>query len=358
MKIFFVEPGSDYLGPNGGQNHQGYGYYVHMTKTREALARAGVLAEKIEEADVALYVGDSRGFRYVPGIKNALFTATETNLQPSVWITEDIRRADVLLVPCELNRQAFKPYNPRIEIVHEGVDPDLFRYVEREEPQALRPFRFMYLGDLTELKGVPLLIKTFRRWYESGAMPRNIELYLKCANPGKQNGVTVPAGIRYEVAGSDGSFHPAEASGGVLPRITVDNRRVPFEELQGLYASAHCFVFPSTGEGWGLPISEAMATGAPCIWTHWGGPQEYADESTGYPLTPRGGYKLKQSPWLTEGSLHAFVEPAGLINKMYRVYNNYLEALERGRRASERIHSTFTWDHTAEKLIKACEKYI
>jgi glycosyltransferase involved in cell wall biosynthesis len=294
----------------------------------------------------------------MPGIKNALYTATETNLHPSIWVTDDIRRADVLLVPCELNRQAFRPYNPRIEIVHEGIDPALFPYVERSAPGPSSPFRFMYLGDLTELKGVPTLIKAFREWYRDGMMPPNTELYIKCANPGKQKGVDVPAGLRYELGGDDGEFHVAETSGGVLPRITVDNRRVPFEELQELYASAHCFVFPSTGEGWGLPITEAMATGAPCIWTHWGGPEEYADETTGYPLTSRGGYKLKQSPWLTEGSMHAFVEPGGLINKMYRVYSNYDEALARGRRASERIHSGFTWDRTVEKLIGACEKYI
>jgi glycosyltransferase involved in cell wall biosynthesis len=35
------------------------------------------------------------------------------------------------------------------------------------------------------------------------------------------------------------------------------------EELEGLYAAASCFVFPSLAEGFGLPILEAMARGVP-----------------------------------------------------------------------------------------------
>jgi glycosyltransferase involved in cell wall biosynthesis len=38
---------------------------------------------------------------------------------------------------------------------------------------------------------------------------------------------------------------------------------VDTEELEELYASACCFVFPSLYEGFGLPVLEAMARGVP-----------------------------------------------------------------------------------------------
>jgi glycosyltransferase involved in cell wall biosynthesis len=38
---------------------------------------------------------------------------------------------------------------------------------------------------------------------------------------------------------------------------------IPREELYGLYAAAHAFIYPSTFEGFGMPVLEAMAAGIP-----------------------------------------------------------------------------------------------
>jgi hypothetical protein len=43
---------------------------------------------------------------------------------------------------------------------------------------------------------------------------------------------------------------------------------------------------------------------------------------------------------------------------MEQIYHSYDHALGRGRRASERMHSQYTWAQAAEKFIKICEKYI
>ena len=44
-----------------------------------------------------------------------------------------------------------------------------------------------------------------------------------------------------------------------------------YEALPALFASADAFVLPSHGEGWGLPLMEAMAMELPTIGTAFGG---------------------------------------------------------------------------------------
>lgn len=56
------------------------------------------------------------------------------------------------------------------------------------------------------------------------------------------------------------------------------------EEVRDLYYQADCFVLPTRGEGWGLPIAEAMAMALPVIVTNYSGPTAYATADNSYLL--------------------------------------------------------------------------
>ena len=157
-------------------------------------------------------------------------------------------------------------------------------------------------------------------------------------------------------------FVPVAASLYRRPGMIMDGRNLPVAQLDDLYNSSHAFLLTSCGEGWGQTLTEAMATGAPCVWTHWSAPHDYADSTIGFPLT-----NFKMIPYWREGREVGVGEPdyygaaatdESIIQRMEQIYHDYNRALKIGKKASERMHACFRWSDAALKFIKICEKYI
>jgi glycosyltransferase involved in cell wall biosynthesis len=104
--------------------------------------------------------------------------------------------------------------------------------------------------------------------------------------------------------------------------------------LRRLYARAACFVFPSLGEGFGLPVLEAMACGTPVV-------------TTGVCSLPEvaGDAALMVDPYDT----------VNLADAMYRVLTDYGLVKDLRRRGLERVR-TFTWRRTAEAMSAALDE--
>merc|ERR1719384_438608 len=61
-------------------------------------------------------------------------------------------------------------------------------------------------------------------------------------------------------------------------QILINTKMIPSDKMPGLYGSVDAFVLATHGEGWGLPLGEAMAAGLPVIATGWGGQTEFMDK--------------------------------------------------------------------------------
>eukprot|EP01012_Entosiphon_sulcatum_P016049 TRINITY_DN21006_c0_g1_i1.p1 TRINITY_DN21006_c0_g1~~TRINITY_DN21006_c0_g1_i1.p1 ORF type:complete len:934 (+),score=113.87 TRINITY_DN21006_c0_g1_i1:40-2802(+) len=74
-----------------------------------------------------------------------------------------------------------------------------------------------------------------------------------------------------------------------LPHVHIITEAVAETDLVRLYRSVDCFVLPTRGEGWGLPIIQAMAMGLPAIATNWSGNLDFMRQSNSYLLSAKVG---------------------------------------------------------------------
>jgi len=110
---------------------------------------------------------------------------------------------------------------------------------------------------------------------------------------------------------------------------------VPDEELAVAYSGALALIFPSSYEGFGLPILEAMACGCPVITTRRASLPEVAGEAALYMEDPRNADEL-----------------AGFLK---RLCENQALAADLRQKGSMQA-KTFSWEKTAAATFEAFEK--
>jgi glycosyltransferase involved in cell wall biosynthesis len=139
------------------------------------------------------------------------------------------------------------------------------------------------------------------------------------------------------LAGSDWSG--SEEIHGVAQESSVKDRIrftgfVPTNDLPGLYRHCEVFVFPSLYEGFGLPILEAMACGAPVACSNVSSMPEVA-----------GNAAIQFNPESPD-SIATAIAPLLLDPEMRSLYST--KGLARS--------AEFTWSHTAEQTLDVLKR--
>jgi glycosyltransferase involved in cell wall biosynthesis len=155
----------------------------------------------------------------------------------------------------DLVRRAGVPAS-RIEVVHHGLDPDFTAPPGGTETAEVPPY-VLAVGGVSPRKNTRRLIDAFTRWRERGGRRTAYRLLI--------TGTSL-----------DSEFF---RNGATLPEHVALLGYVDKAELPRLYAGAAAFLYPGIYEGFGLPILEAMACGAPVVTSTTGAAPEIAGDA-------------------------------------------------------------------------------
>ena len=341
-----------------------YGYSFHNSMMRRHIQKY-VEIDDTGDAEVCVQITPADHFVPVMGKFNVLFTMWEFMDLPQSYI-ENLDKADLILVPCAFCKDIFKKYTKvPIEVCWEGVDPEIYRYHERK-PTV--PFRFLWVGAPNPRKGYQLILESVKVIEQL----KDVEMYIKTTVP-KMNWMQTLVNVwrkRKQIFSNQGKrlafwrmlarIPTPQIADKVIrygkhKNIVFDTRKLPLADLLELYKSAHCFILPSYGEGWGLTLCEAMATGAPCIATSHTGTADFFDEKVGYVIShdirtqAMENYKLTTSGYAPD--------TRSMLDQMFSVIRDYPKALKKGRAASKRILQDFTWDRSAQRMTEILRRY-
>jgi glycosyltransferase involved in cell wall biosynthesis len=165
---------------------------------------------------------------------------------------------------------------PPVSVVPLGIDLGTFN-CELSQEQARKhaiplelhndAFVFGFVGRNQPRKRIDLLLRYFRTFLERDPHADNVYLYLHIGPTGDK-GYHVQRLVRYY--GLQGRVIAAQ------PPIGTG---VPEHHMAATYRSLDAYITTTQGEGWGLPVLEAMACGIPCVVPDWSGLGSWVGEA-------------------------------------------------------------------------------
>ena len=200
------------------------------------------------------YINQKMGIRYVVTIHNSFIQNLTLINWKQAYLPKVLNHARQVIAVGYKLRETLESYftSHQVIILPNVIDTEKFKPTNNKN--STDPFKFLFIGDLDDNKGVIRLLQAF-----SKMKSKDTHLHIIGRGPLKSE-----ADIFIE-------------KNGLKARVLLQGQ-LPNKELPEIYNSAHVYVSLSEDETFGITILEAMSCGLPIIYTQSGGPEHIVSD--------------------------------------------------------------------------------
>jgi glycosyltransferase involved in cell wall biosynthesis len=261
----------------------------------------------------------------------------EFGFLPKEWVKVFSRHVDEMWVISSYVRDVYIQSGipaARVFVVPCGINPNIFNLsVKPHKLKTKKKFKFLFVGGTIMRKGIDILLDAYTQSYTASD---NVCLVIK-----DMGGDSFYKGmnLREKIAAISRQKN--------APAIEYIDTMLSDKQVAGLYKACDVLVHPYRGEGFGLPILEAMACGTPAIVTNGGACLDFCSEKNSMLIDAKkliyadkriGEYEMDGYPWLLEPSVDHLKE------LMVYAFQHQKEMRELGELAHRDAHEHWTWD--------------
>lgn len=267
---------------------------------------------------------------------------------PRAWVPQIARSVDEIWVPSRFVRETYingGVPGDKVVVVPNGVNtarfhPDVapFDFAANEATKHLRPetYKFLFVGGTIARKGIDVLLDAYERAFTA---KDDVALIIK----------DFGTDTFYANQGAGTLIRALQAKPNA-PQVVYMNDDLSEAEIASLYAACDCLAHPYRGEGYGLPIAEAMACGKPTVVTNYGAALDFANSDNAYLIEATveqfsenriGDIATVGAPFWANPSREA------LAATLRHIVTHRDEAQAKGARAQRDIAEGQTWKHAA-----------
>jgi len=280
---------------------------------------------------------------FAPGTPRIGYTMFEVDRVPEFWVGI-LNQMDKVWTTSTWGAKMLSSSGVKqpIAVVPGGANVDLYtpdaKPFTKEEGIDQETFKFLYVGKWERRKNTETLIRAYADEFKPN---EKVELWLQWFNPFDQ-------------------FNPYERVFHMnLPMHAEIVFLQQFAEpiMPRMYRTADALVLPTRGEGWGLPVIEAMACGTCPIVPNTTSLADYVTPDNAFIVKDLGMEEVGKDPFFdyVPGARWNTPDIEHLKYLMRYAFEHPDETKAKGETAAKDIREKWTWKHAAEKAQKELE---